>query len=190
MHELIEMASERDVVIEFLIKPGDHVIAGTEVAIVWGASVMSKGDLSRAASAFVIAGERTPAQDIRYQFQQLTDVVIRALSPGINDPFTAINGIDELETAVVLLARRKRVPETRLDKHGIVRLTVPVAGVSDVLQETVGHIAIYGAKDAFVMAKLRHLLDAVERENCNELELKTIARLQAQCGAGGPGVRI
>ncbi len=47
--------------------------------------------------AFVLAGERTPEQDIRYQFQQLTDVIIRALSPGINDPFTAINGIDELE---------------------------------------------------------------------------------------------
>jgi uncharacterized membrane protein len=177
---LLDLASERDLVIELVVKPGDHVVSGTEIAVVRGASALSKDDLSSIVSAFVIGGERTPAQDIRYQFQQLADVVIRALSPGINDPFTAINGIDELETAVVLLARRLPVAGDRPDKDSIVRLSIPVTGLSEILEDTVGHIAIYGAGDMFVMGKLRHLLDAVERELRDQRELETIARLRLE----------
>ena len=92
LDELLAVATEEDLIIELLVKPGDHLVKGSAVARVWGSNELPKKALKRTIAAFQIGGERTPMQDIRFQFQQLTDVVVRALSPGINDPFTAING--------------------------------------------------------------------------------------------------
>lgn len=128
----------------------------------------------------MIGWERTPAQDIRYQFQQLAEVVIRALSPGINDPFTAVNGIDELETALYLLARRGRIDAKRFNKDGVLRLIVPTTNVSAVLEETVGHIAIYGAADPFVLAGLGKVLDRMESILQEDSERATVRRLREQ----------
>ncbi|MEO6966718.1 MAG: DUF2254 domain-containing protein [Acidobacteriaceae bacterium] len=177
---LMRVATEQDVVIELGVKPGDHLIEGREMARAWGAKELPEEALARAIGAFHMGRERTPAQDIRYQFQQLTDVVVRALSPGINDPFTAINGIDEMETGMALLAQRARVADQRQDKEGVLRLIAPTAGVSEVLEHTVGHVAIYGAGDRFVMARLRRVLDTVEGLLRDEREMATLSRLREE----------
>ncbi len=177
---LLALAQERKFVIELLVKPGDHFVAGREVARIWGPSSIPEEVRARAVGAFLLGGERTPEQDIRYQFQQLTDVVIRALSPGINDPFTAINGIDELETGAAMLARRSRVKEMRRDGDGALRLILPTTSVGEMLEETVGHIAIYGAGDRFIMAALRRLLDTVTPDLRDEAESSTVARLREE----------
>ena len=162
LDRLFAMASTKDLVIELAIKPGDHHVSGTEVARVWGATAFPEKDLHHLTGAFLFGGERTPVQDIRYQFQQLTDVIVRALSPGINDPFTAINGIDELASGISQLAQQPRVQERREDGTGALRLLVPRPRISQVLDQTVGHIAIYAASDRFVMDGLRRVLDVAE----------------------------
>ncbi|HEY8716009.1 MAG TPA: DUF2254 domain-containing protein [Candidatus Acidoferrum sp.] len=177
---LFETASGRNIVIELLVKPGDHIVAGRELAYVWGVKELPEEELKCIVGVFVIGWERTPEQDIRYQFQQLAEVVIRALSPGINDPFTAINGIDELETALALLARRGRINEKRYGKDGVLRLIVPTTNVSEVLEETVGHIAIYGAGDPFVLAGLRKIVDRMGSMLFEESERVTVRRLREQ----------
>ncbi len=177
---LLGVATKQDVVIELVIKPGDYLISGIEVVHVWGATRLPKDVLKEVIGALLLGGERTPTQDIRYQFQQLTEVVVRALSPGINDPFTAINGIDELTSAAAALARRTRVVDRRQDEKGVLRLILPTASVGEVLEETVGHIAIYGAGDHLVMARLRRVLDTAERDLHEERELRTLRRLREE----------
>lgn len=174
---LLKIATEQDLTLQIVIKPGDHVLAGAEVARVWGTPKLPEQARKSMVDAFILGGERTPAQDIRYQFMQLTDVVIRALSPGINDPYTAINGIDELTTGAAALARRSKVADKRRDEHGALRLIVPTTSIDEVLEQTVGHIAIYAAGDSFVMAGLHHLLSVVEPDLHEERQMATLARL-------------
>lgn len=178
LDSLLKIATGQKAVIEILLKPGDHHVAGDEVAAVWGADELSGDALQEIVGAFALGGERTPGQDIRFQFQQLTDVVVRALSPGINDPFTAVNGIDELASGISLLAHRPRIAEGRLDEDGRLRLVVPRPDVSEVLEETVGHIAIYGAKDRFVMMALRRVLKTVEPHLRTETERSAVRNLR------------
>ena len=159
---LMSQATEKNLLIEVAVKPGDHLLAGAKVAEAPGTEDLDPDTLDAMLKAFYVDRERTPAQDIRYHFQELSDVIVRALSPGINDPFTAINGIDELASAVLLLARRARVRQARQDEQGALRLIVPTASVGQVLEETVGHIAIYAANDRFVCASLRRVLRQVE----------------------------
>lgn len=159
---MVDIARRVSGVIELVVKPGDHLVPGVSVARVWGVAALPAEDRKAVQEALLLGSERTPAQDIRYQFQQLTDVVVRALSPGINDPFTAINGIDQIAAALNELARADRVSHGQQDEAGALRLVVPTPTLAEILDETVGHIAIYGAKDRFVMTALRRALDHVQ----------------------------
>ena len=177
--DLMKLAMARNMMIEVMLKPGDHIVQGAPVARV-RPSTMSEKDRARILDAFLIGAARTPTQDIRYQFQQLTDVIVRALSPGINDPFTAINGIDELTTGLTLLARRPRTAELREDSDGTPRLFVPRPQLDELLKSTIGHMAIYAAGDSFVMDRLRRALNTVEPDLQGPAELATLASLRAE----------
>jgi uncharacterized membrane protein len=176
---LFAMAKSNDLVIELLVKPGDHCVAGVQVARIWGKAFLEEDDLRHIVQSFLFGSERTPLQDIRYQFQQLTDVVVRALSPGINDPFTAINGIDELASSVLQLATQPRVTANRQDREGFLRLILNETKISEVLEATLGHIAIYAYADRFVMAKLHRVLDLIEPNVEGRIEQVTVQKLRA-----------
>lgn len=176
---LLKLATRSDLFLEIVSKPGDHLVPLTHVMTVWSAAPVDEELAKKLLGAFLIGRARTPAQDIRYQFQQLTDVVVRALSPGINDPFTAINGIDALASALALLARRPRVPKQRQDDQGTPRLLVAATGIGEILHATVGHIAVYAAADPFVMTRLRELLDMIEPDLTESPELVAIRSLRS-----------
>jgi uncharacterized membrane protein len=176
---LLKLASQSDLFLEVVCKPGDHLVQLTPVMTVWSAAPVDEELEKKLLGAFLMGTARTPAQDIRYQFQQLTDVVVRALSPGINDPFTAVNGIDALASALTLLARRPRVPKQRQDGQGIPRLLVAATGIDEILHRTVGHIAVYAAGDPFVMAALRELLDMIEPDLTESPELLALRSLRS-----------
>jgi len=159
---LLKVATKSDLFIRVLAKPGDHLVQQMPIVTVSSESLIRDECVKKITGAFMVGQARTPAQDVRYHFQQLTDVVVRALSPGINDPFTAINGIDVLASALALLARRSRIGEQRQDEQGTPRLFVPVPKLAGILKATVGHIAIYAKDDPFVMAKLWDVLEIIE----------------------------
>lgn len=180
LQQLLEIAETSDLFLELKQKPGDHVVSGATVVTWWGPTALPEKGVKQIQNAFLIGSERTPAQDIRYQFQQLTDVVVRALSPGINDPFTAINGIDELASGLALLARQPRIAEARQDNKGVLRLLVPRPQLCEILQDTVGHIGVYGAGDPFVMRRLRKVLEIVEPDLRGSREMEELSSLRQE----------
>lgn len=179
MNALLSVARKTSGVLELLVKPGDHLIAGGTIAYLWGVRTLEQRTRRALLHAFLLGGERTAVQDIRYQFQQLAEVVIRALSPAINDPFTAILGIDQLAASLAQFVRQPRPSQARQDADGALRLIVPVPEVSAVLEDTVGHIALYAVHDPFVMAGLRRILDVIEPDLQGPAEHRTAARLRA-----------
>ncbi len=72
--------------------------------------------------AFYIGTRRTLTQDVEFAIDQLVEVAVRALSPGINDPFTAITCIDRLGTALGVLGRRDFPSPHRYDNEGRLRI--------------------------------------------------------------------
>jgi uncharacterized membrane protein len=90
---------------------GDFVREGAAVAwIEPGPREPSRRRLRRAEKAFTIAPHRTTSQDPRFGLQLLSDVAVRALSPGTNDPTTALTAIDHLGAVLVRLAGRELRP--------------------------------------------------------------------------------
>ncbi|MCZ7563462.1 MAG: DUF2254 domain-containing protein [Burkholderiales bacterium] len=119
---LVEVARERDLLIRLAHRPGQFLIAGRPLAWVSPATAVDAALAARVAGALVTGRERTSTQDPEFAVHQLVEVALRALSPGINDPYTALNCIDRLASALALLAKRALPSRYSRDASGRVRL--------------------------------------------------------------------
>jgi uncharacterized membrane protein len=128
---LMAVAVERDLLIALVPKVGDFVPLGAPLARLWGS-----GDLSdlQAEQWLVLAQERTPQKDAAFGFRQLVDIAARALSPGVNDPTTAVEALDRLHDLLRSLVRRAIPSPARVDKDGRLRLFLPRPDFADYVQ--------------------------------------------------------
>lgn len=105
---LIQLACEQDVTIRMRCRAGDWLFANTPIADVYGLSARDEQRCKRLRESIdecVVKGnQRTPIDDIEFAVLQLVEIAVRALSPGINDPYTAVNCIDELGEALGRIA--------------------------------------------------------------------------------------
>jgi uncharacterized membrane protein len=128
LQRLVGVAAEADAVCRLVRRAGQMVLPQQPVLQVLPAAVVD--DDERAAdlrSCFILGPERTAQQDPVFATQRLVEVALRALSPGINDPFTAINCVDRLGEALGLLAQRQQPGALVRDDDGTPRLQIAPA---------------------------------------------------------------
>ncbi|MCP8688448.1 DUF2254 domain-containing protein [Marinobacterium sedimentorum] len=131
---LMALASEEDLLLRLERRPGHYLIKGRAIVMVWPGDRVTETLVDKINAAFVLGNQRTAAQDIEFSFHQLVEIAVRALSPGINDPFTAIACVDRLGSALCRLARRDMPSSHRFDSHGRLRLVAlgsTFAGIAD-----------------------------------------------------------
>jgi uncharacterized membrane protein len=107
--------------------------------------------------------ERTLEQDLAFAFRQLVDIAQRALSPGVNDPTTAVQAIDVEHDLLRRLASRPPESGCHADPEGTVRLVVPVLGFGDYLDLAIGQIWPYAVDKVQVPERVRALLEDLAR---------------------------
>ncbi|MEJ1934513.1 DUF2254 domain-containing protein, partial [Nostoc sp. NIES-2111] len=118
---LLECACKSDVVLDVRVRAGHFVLRhGPHVIVLGGTLADEAADTVRA--TFVIGPDRSPAQDIEFGIRQLVEIGLRALSPGINDPFTAIATIDRLAAALEVAMSRGEPAAVLRDGDGMVRV--------------------------------------------------------------------
>ena len=101
---------------------------------------------------------RTFEQDPKYAIRLLVDVAIRALSPAINDPTTAVQTIDQIEDLLLRLGKRRLNVGYAKDETGVLRLIVPMPTWENFLTLAFDEIRQYGATSVQVMRRLRSAL--------------------------------
>src|SRR5262249_52951476 len=117
---LVRQGKESDVVIEMVSAVGDTLVGGSVVLHAHGTgSRLAEKDLMR---AIHLATERTFEQDPKYPIRLLVDIAIRALSPAINDPTTAVQAIDQIEDLLHRLGRLDLDVGVARDSGGVPRL--------------------------------------------------------------------
>lgn len=120
-------------------------------------------DARRIVRAVRLGPSRLIGSDPAYGLRLLVDVAIRALSPAVNDPTTAVQALDQIEAALLRLAARPLGPATLRDRDGVARVTIPRPGWSQLLDLALVEIIAYGAGSLQVQRRLRALLDTVQR---------------------------
>jgi uncharacterized membrane protein len=150
---LVRLAAERQVWVELRVKVGEYVALGTPVADVHGAGAPAvSGD--DVVARFLLGGERTLIQDPGFAVRQLVDVAIRALSPAVNDPTTAVQATDHIVDLLSTLAPRPDPTGWYLDQAGAVRLRCQEPGLADLMTLGFAEIIRYGADSPQVSRRL------------------------------------
>jgi len=126
MSTLIDISSRSHAVIRLLRRPGHFVVEGEPLAKVWPAAA-APGVARALGGAHATGPHRTLTQDLSFAVDQLVEIAIRALSPAVNDTFTALACIDWLGDGLGKIADRWRPTTVHRDAAGRVRvITVPV----------------------------------------------------------------
>lgn len=151
---LAAFAMQEDVVIRLVRRPGDYVVATRPLALVWPGNRVTDQLIERVNSAFALGNQRTSGQDIEFAVNQLVEIAIRALSPGLNDPFTAMTCVDRLGSALCRLAERDMPSPYRHDVQDQLRVIAPVFTFPDITDAAFNQIRQYGRSSTAVTIRL------------------------------------
>ena len=140
---------------------GDTLIEGTRILRVYGGKAnISEGQFR---ASIRVADERTFEQDPKYPIRLLVDIAIKALSPAINDPTTAVQAIDQIEDLLRRLAKCDLETCEAVDPDGTVRVIYQVPSWNDYLTLSFDEIRQFGTTSIQVMRRLRAALTELAR---------------------------
>jgi uncharacterized membrane protein len=154
---LVRLASGAGVVIELVPPTGDLIAPGSDLFRVYGDAAAV--DHERLRSSVAVGDERTMRQDPAFAFRLLADISSKALSPGVNDPTTAVQALDQIELLLRLIGGRRLTPGERRDGDGEVRLLYPTPTWGDVLSIALDETRFFGVSSVQVARRLRALLE-------------------------------
>lgn len=150
--------SGEPLVVRMEMRVGDFAFPGKLLASVWPAARADARLADAIRAAFVLGPERTPEQDVELGLVTLSDIAVKALSPGINDPTTAMRSIDRLMELVAELGRRERPDEARTDGSGRVVLLARDTSYERALDVAFDQVRHYGADNPVIAARLLEVL--------------------------------
>ena len=123
IEHLVEVARDLGVALHVLRRAGQFVVAGSPLVEVTGQE-LDDSAARRVHAGIMLGPERTDDQDPEFSISQLAEIALRALSPALNDPFTANTCIDRLGAMLALVADRCTAPELRCDDAGCARVRI------------------------------------------------------------------
>ncbi|MFD1216082.1 DUF2254 domain-containing protein [Microbulbifer celer] len=200
--KLTQWATDNDCCIVLLCHPGTFLNHWSCMARIFEPPrALDSDDIADAiASAITVGSQPTAEQDIVFSIRQLAQIAVRALSPGVNDPFTAYACMDRLIDGIGIILQRPQLPNCFHDRDSRLRLVTSELDFADVLSAALDEIREYG-RDSSVVTRhllkqltelaeicdrredqraLKHLLERVSEdcENCIEdrFDIATIQR--------------
>ena len=175
---LVRLARHADVVLTTAVRSGDYVPEGAPLVGV--STEGSELDADAALGAVHQKRERSMQQDVAFGFRQLVDIAERALSPGVNDPTTAVQALDELHDLLRRLSVRPLRSGIHRDEEGTVRFVAPPDRLEDFLALALDEIEQYGAESIQVRQRVRELLEDVHAAARPEHRAAVGVRLSAR----------
>lgn len=153
---LVHLAKGANATIVMLSAVGDTLVHDTPILRVHGAGP-PLGD-NELLKTIEVRRERTFEQDPKYPIRLLVDIAIKALSPAINDPTTAVQTIDQIEDLLQRLGSRRLAIGDIRDAEGVLRLVMPMPSWEDYLTLSFDEIRIYGVMSVQVLRRMRSAL--------------------------------
>lgn len=158
---LVRMAQENEAVVVLAHPIGDHIPARGVLVNVYGGRPLNERRLRR---SMVFADERWIDNDPAFALRTLVDIAIKALSPAVNDPTTAVQTLDRIEDLLRYAAAKHLSVGAVGDDHGITRLVYPTPTWDDLVQLALDEIRSFGGGQYQIARRLRALLDGLLKD--------------------------
>jgi uncharacterized membrane protein len=185
---LAAWAREHETAIRLLVRPGDYVFAGVPIAEVLGPVDGAEAAIVRATA---LGAERVSSSDLEFAVRQLVEVAVRALSPGINDPHTAISVLDRLGASLCDVAHVHLMTGVFAHESRVV-LQVPAVGYAGLVDSMFHMIRQNAGGSVAVLIRMLEVLEAVsscELDPTRRVELRRHADLVLDDGQRTVGNR-
>ena len=176
---LIEAARDHDLIIRLQYQSGDFVHDGNVLVEAWPAERCDEDATAALRSAFAVGARRTALQDMRFLIDELVEIAARALSPGVNDPFTANSCLDWLGAALADLSRRDLPSRLRADEDGALRVIAHPLTFAGFVERAFGALAQYASADMIAGKRFVDALGAVAL-GCDDWDRIAILQRQAR----------
>jgi uncharacterized membrane protein len=185
--ELCALAVAHGVALSVERRVGQFIPEGTTLFRFSRSKERCLADSAEFVRCFDIGPVRTMEQDIEFGLLQLVDIALKAISPAVNDPSTAINCVDQLSRLLVRVAGREPSPAAMYRPPGLVRVAFRPLPFSKLLDCAFGQIVHYGKTDAAVTLRVMRALGDVAsstRERAHLDAVRACGRMVARLCAG------
>jgi uncharacterized membrane protein len=159
--KLMKIAKLKDLLVRLKHRPGKFVVQGSELLMVWPGERVNEKLTQHINDAFILGKERTEQQDIEFCINELVEVALRAISPGINDPFTAIRCIDQLSVGLCRLAERDFPSPYRYDDDNNLRVITDPVTFAKLTDDAFSQIRQYSKPDVAVRIRMLEALAVI-----------------------------
>ncbi|MCO5101343.1 MAG: DUF2254 domain-containing protein [Burkholderiaceae bacterium] len=151
---LMRIACEHDLIVRIEARPGRFVTERDPVFCAYPRERVPDETVRQLRAVVVVGRDRSPLQDLEFSVRRIVEIAQRALSPGINDPTTALYCIDRLDEAFGRLARRALPSPVRRDENGRLRVVSEVVALDELACNAFAAIGRYALADADVISRL------------------------------------
>lgn len=171
---LVNVMTKHDALLELYYKPGDHLVKDVDLGMLFLNDNWSEDDFKKIFNQFVFGNTKTSQQDFEFSIHQMVEVAARALSPGVNDPYTAITCIDNLTEIMCHLAQVKFPSPYRLDEEGNLRIIAETFNFEGLLDAAFNQIRQFSGGSPAVIIRLMEALTTIYGFTIKESHKKAV----------------
>jgi len=158
---LIKIISKHDALLELYYRPGKHLVEDAEIGLLYSNDKWEKQEFKKIFNHFVIGKTKTSQQDLEYSIHQMVEIAARALSTGVNDPYTAITCIDNLTSIMCYLAEAKFPAKYRYDEVGNLRIIADTLDFEGILDTAFNQIRQFSEDSPAVIIRMIEALTTI-----------------------------
>jgi uncharacterized membrane protein len=186
---VLPLAVDYDLIIHLIRKAGHFIQPGDLIAYAYPQSNINPEIAAQITSAYRLGNHRTPEQDLEYAVNQLVEVAVRAMSPAINDPFTAITCLDHLGAGLSAFDDNVSLQDSKYyDVEGRLRLIFNPVSFTELLDAAFNLIRHASRDNVEVLLAVLKAIETIANrmtraESLAEL-LRHVRLVEAECQAG------
>lgn len=158
---LLDIMASNDSLFELNHRPGSFLVKGEKMGVLYSKQEWEEESIDKLLNQFVYGNTKTSQQDLEYSIHQMVEIAARALSPGVNDPYTAIACIDNLTATMCYLAEAKFPSKYWFDEENNLRVIADVLDFEGVLDAAFNQIRQFSAGSPAVIIRLMESLTTI-----------------------------
>ncbi len=174
---IIEICNENDLLIKVVHRPGDFVVVGNPIMLVYLDADTLDDDISdQLHDTMTYGAVRLMLQDLEFSVDQLVEIAVRALSPGINDPFTAIACLDQFSLNLSQLAKEGLPSGYHYDDNTTLRIITDAVKFDGIVDAAFNQIRQYGKTDVAVITRMLEVLTTIVSHSKSDAQRRPLIR--------------
>jgi len=181
---LVGLAKTYHVKIRVLRRAGQFVPTGVPLLMVSKGDRLSEDNGEEFRGAFDFGPSRTLQQDVEFGVLQIVDIALKAISPAVNDPSTAVSCVDQLSRILIRFVSREPPEPVLYDPPGVVRVLVPWIDFDHLLDSALEQIRMYSKTDVAVSLRMLRALGDIAASTADPAYRRTLVARGKRIFAG------